>query len=719
MSKGKYSRSHKEDEEDVLKRFSQALQEDDTAPLPDPAEIQENLQDSPDSGPEDGSMPDLQNFSDLNDLQELNFPELSALDTQSEESEYNSLFAPIPPHYAPAGEEKNPQVSQEPVEKNPSIPGSHRSMKKLLISLTAVLLIFAFSLGGLTLFRHFSDPYDHKILNGVTAAGVNLGGMTKKQADEALRAAEEMIFAQDMVITLPDQRLTLSPAATKISLNIGDTVKAAYSYGRTGSRQEKEEAFRNSTTQIHDLDILPFLRVDENYIIAQLESYSQAHGSGFTPSSYALEGEQPPLDLKEFNEKNTPQTLLLILGNPGFQLDTKAALQEILEAYSHLDMAPVLTLTEGQQAPEALDLERIHQEYHMDPVDSSMDQESFQVISGSYGYTFDLDYAKTQLKKAHYGDTVRIPMEYVKPEVTDDQVYFQDVLSSVETPHGKNQNRNVNLDLACKALDGLILNPGDEFSYNETLGQRTAEKGYKPAPAYSGNKLVDSLGGGICQVSSTLYYGCLIADLEITDRINHGFLPTYIDPGMDATVSWGKPDFKFRNNMDFPIQLRAEATEDKVKIQILGTDNRDYYVKMEYTMSTTDPEVYYREYGPSSGYQNGQVIEAGVPGHYVKTFRCKYSKETDELISREEAAVSVYTSVPSLVASVKKPAPEKPDPSDPSQPDGSETPPPDSGGSGDSGNPTTPPDSGDSGKDPGGNAPDPTPPDVSDSGTST
>ena len=668
MPKGKFSRSHKEGDDELLKKFSRALQEDETVILPQATANPLDSHDEPQTSPEDRSMPqwDFESFSDLDDLQKDLFPELSALDVHSEDSEFHARFEEIPPTFTPEEKAQIEETFQEVLaetEKKKAAGSPGKKKKKVLFSISAVLILALFIITGVGLFHHFSDPYNHRILNGVTVAGVNLGNMTRKQAEEAVSAAADTLFShEDMVIRLPDQTLRLSPAATKISLRAGAAVREAYDYGRTGTKEEQARAFQDSFTKTVEIDLLPYLDADENYILRQLQGYADAHDSGFTPSSYALEGEQPPLDTENFNEQNTPQTLLLILGNPGFHLDAQQALQDIMKAYGRMDLEPDLKLQAGDKEPEPLDLNRIHKEYHIDPVNSSMDSESFDVISGSYGYTFDLQTARRMLSEAHYGDTVRVPMEYIVPDTLDHEVYFQDVLGTAETPHGTNENRNVNLAIACKALDGIVLNPGDEFSYNQTLGERTAEKGYQPAPAYSGDKLVNSLGGGICQVSSTLYLSCLMSDLEITDRINHGFLASYIAPGMDATVSWNGPDYKFRNNTDFPIQIKAETTEDKVIIQILGTDVKDYYIKMDYVMSDVLPHEIYEDHDASSGYYDGQVIREGTLGHYVKTYRCKYSKKTDVLISKELEANSSYMSRDRVVARVKGPAPtEAPD----------------------------------------------------------
>ena len=675
MAKGKFSHPRGEGDSNIVNRFSKALQDDETVL------IHNGAQEPPPEDPDGArSMPqwDFEDLDDLDSLKELDFPELLSLDTQSEESGYQSRFAPIPPSAEETEEEKIEKAFAASVEQKRRSSSQNGILRKILIAAAAVAAILFLALGGFALYGHYSDPYDNLILKGVHAAGVDLGGMTREQAEQALASAVDPILsAKDMVASLPDQSLTLSPQDTNVSIRVGAAVKEAYNYGRTGSRQEQEQAYRNSLTQDWEVDLLPFLDLNKNYVKKQLNAYSDSHNSSYTPSSYALEGEQPPLNMRDFNENIPTQTLLLILGNPGFHLDTEKALAEIMVSYSRLDMNPKITLEAGDTVPEALDLNKIHEEYSIAPVNSSMNKDNFEVISGSYGYTFNLQAARRALSEAHYGDTVRIPMEYEEPEIMDHEVYFQDVLSVSETPHTNNEKRNENLRIACKALDGLILYPGDEFSYNATLGERTADKGYQPAPAYSGDKLVDSLGGGICQVSSTLYYGCMLADLEITDRINHGFLPSYIDPGMDATVSWGGPDFKFRNNTDFPIKLQAEVTEKKVIIKILGTDNKDYYIKMEYTMSDSAPKDVYKEFDADSGYYDGQVVSEGLPGHHVKTSRCKYSKKTDTLISKEAEARSGYLSRDRIIAVVESDEPsesEAPETSAPSTPPETEAP---------------------------------------------
>ena len=130
---------------------------------------------------------------------------------------------------------------------------------------------------------------------------------------------------------------------------------------------------------------------------------------------------------------------------------------------------------------------------------------------------------------------------------------FPDRLATYSTTYNaSNYNRSTNLRLSASKINGVILMPGEEFSYNKTLGQRTAAAGYKPAGAYVGGKVVNEYGGGICQTSSTLYNTVLLANLEVTSRTNHCYVSSYVPISRDATVSWGTLDFKFKNNRKNP-----------------------------------------------------------------------------------------------------------------------------------------------------------------------
>ena len=229
--------------------------------------------------------------------------------------------------------------------------------------------------------------------------------------------------------------------------------------------------------------------------------------------------------------------------------------------------------------------------------------EPFIVTQSVVGRTFDVEAAEKAWAEASYGDTVVIPMTVTNPEHTTEEInsmLFADKLSKnwtmvkllnrdycdeVRTSlSGSSDNRISNVKKACALLDGLILIPGQTLSFNDTLGERTEANGWLPATAYADGEVRQEYGGGICQVSSTLYNAVLYSNLEIVDRSCHQFQVGYLPWGMDATVSWGGPDFKFRNNADYPIKIHAWVDEETNEccVQILGTDVNHQYVIMRF-----------------------------------------------------------------------------------------------------------------------------------------
>ncbi len=145
-----------------------------------------------------------------------------------------------------------------------------------------------------------------------------------------------------------------------------------------------------------------------------------------------------------------------------------------------------------------------------------------------------------------------------------------ETLASYETHTTAQAVRNRNVELAAKAINGKIIMPGEEFSYNETVGKRTKEKGYGEAGAYLNGEVVNEIGGGVCQVSTTTYNAIFRAGFRSTERTSHTFAPSYVTPGLDATVSWGGPDYKFVNDSPYPIGLRAHYASRKVTVSVFG-----------------------------------------------------------------------------------------------------------------------------------------------------
>ena len=537
---------------------------------------------------------------------------------------------------------------------------TRRTPKILLILLgIAVVLCLFMVIAALWLSGGFGST---TILDNVLVSGVNIGGMTREEATAAITESVTPSFAQDMVLELPDTTLTISAADAGISLNVEAMVEAAWQYGRSGSWSENRAVRENAPNTSYELDASEYLILNSDYIRGVLNDYCTGYNSDFVQSSVSIEGEMPVLDTadEKFSADAPCQTVVMSTGTPNRYIDPEALLAQVTDAYHLRTFQITAEAVEDEQLPDDLtqQLTELHEQQTIEPVNSAFDRETGEASFEVYGYTFDLEAALELLAQADYTETVEIQFQLVAPEVTRDSIQdllFRDELAAYETKHTNNSNRNTNLKLACAAINGMILMPGEQFDYNTALGKRTAEAGYKAAAASSGGQTVQTIGGGICQVSSTLYYCTLIADLQIDVRQAHSYTSSYMPLGMDATVSWGGPEFRFTNNTNYPIRIEAEVSGGYVKIKLIGTDEKDYYVKMEYeVLSNSYATTVTQEYPKNNakGYKDGQVIQTAYNGCEVQSSKCKYNKETDELISREKEALSKYKKRDKIVVKI-------------------------------------------------------------------
>ena len=553
-------------------------------------------------------------------------------------------------------------------------PRQSNGSRVMIISICALIVVAL--LGAiLVVSKVFTKPKtqdDGLILAGVTAAGMNLGGMTPDQAQMALYQITDNTYpVKSMIVTLPGGSIELKPGRTGARLDVPALVDALYDYGRTGASSEIQKAQQNAQMgRTHTVALLPYLELDTDYIRDMVDDYCDYFNSEYSPSSVKIKGEKPALKGDEFDENAPCQTIFIEVGNPGRELDPDDVYDQILDAYSFHEFEVQVEEASPEQIPEAIDLAKIFKENCSTPIDAYMDMQTFEVIVETYGYTFDLEKAQADLDLLEYGESLEIQMEYMVPEIKSKELaemLFRDTLASYETKTTSDHNRNTNLTLACQAINGTLLNPGDTFSFNDTVGKRTEAAGYKEAPAFFGGETVKELGGGICQVSSTLYACVLAADLDVITRTAHSSPVSYLPKGMDATVSWGGPEFKFRNDTDYPIRIDAEVSGGMVKIKLIGTDARDYYVKIDCRESEVlEPEIRYVDYkwDNAEGYKDGDIIEAGTTGYVIKTYKIKYNKADNSLIGETVEATSTYKSKEQVVARVE-PKPTEP-PTEPS-----------------------------------------------------
>ena len=307
------------------------------------------------------------------------------------------------------------------------------------------------------------------------------------------------------------------------------------------------------------------------------------------------------------------------------------------------------------------------------PANAAYDPATGGIFPSVTGVSFDIPSAKSVYEKAALGETVTIDLIFTEPEIVAqnaDELLYRDVLHSVSTYLTSFYNRTNNIRLAAAAINGYILEPGETFSFNDTVGQRTKAKGYLEATSYIGGKSVPDVGGGICQVSSSLYCCAVYTDLEIVDRSNHMFPVAYLPLGIDATVNWGTCDFKFKNNTDFPIMIEAYIDEDAYDLVVTfhGTKLDNRYAKCTYQIVDVYNFKTIEKEDPKIPQGKTEVETEGVTGYLVYTYRSWYDGN-DELIETEFLASSDYDKRDKVVL-IPVPLPEpEPEPApEPEQP---------------------------------------------------
>lgn len=544
--------------------------------------------------------------------------------------------------------------------------GISKGQKITLIVLAVIAVLLIIGIVVTAFFIWGEDTDDGRIFSNVFAAGVNLGGMTEEEARQALHAATDETFTKlNMTVQVLDTTVSLSPSDTGARLDVDAVVEAALSYGRDGSKVNKQQSLLSS----HTISILPYLNLDTDYIRSMVDALGAQYSSTLSQGSFRLEGTAPSLQQDSYDTSVPYQTLYISIGTAEYGLNTDTLYEKILDAYD-INLFEVVGEC-SVVAPDPLDLDGFHAEHYIQPVDATMDSATYEVTPEVYGYGFDLEAAKARLAEAKYGDVIEVTLHFIEPDITAELLagdLFRDVLASFRTKVSGDKNLTANLTLACQAINGTLLKSGEDFSFNEIVGKPTVGKGYKEVEMYQDKELTEVLGGGLSQAASTLYCSAILADLKILDRTAHDYAPDFTDVGLDAYVEWGAVDFAFRNTTDNPIRIEAQLIGGYLQINLIGTDDRAYYVQMETdTVQVMKPTTLVQTmYENNSGkYQDGDVLMEGITGYDVVIYRCRYEKETRQLSEKVWESSTRYDKRNEIVIEIVEPEPIPTEPSEP------------------------------------------------------
>ncbi len=570
-------------------------------------------------------------------------------------------------------------VGQTPVHTSSGNPRRRKSKKNSILnqkstiiafSAVAAVLLVAIVITCIFLFAEPAD--DGLILNNVYAAGINIGGKTPEQAKEALQAATKDTYSRlDMVVSVDNSDLVLTPSRTGVSINIDAIVTAAYNYGRTGSRTERQNAQKQSLTKSHVISILPYLNLNTTYIQNEVDAIGSQYSSTLSQMSYRVEGTAPDFNMPQnsINPETVYQTLVINTGTAEYGLNTNHLYEQIMEAYNTNIFQVVGEI--DKVAPDALDLQALFDELCQAPVNATLNETNYTVTSGKYGYGFKIEDVQAQINEAGYGKEIRIPMTFIRPDLTAEDLtdgLFEKELASFSTPATVDEALLANLRLVCKAIHNKIIHADESFSFNALVGAPTEAAGYQKVMAYVGKTAKEVVGGGISQVSSALYYCALNADLQILERHAHTYATTFIEPGLDADVLFGQKDLSFQNTTGRPIRIQAIISDaGSLKITILGTEQADYTVSVLYEeIRKFEPQIlsHVMTSDNPGGYEEGDVLVKPITGYDIGTYRVYTYADGSKSPVKKLIGYSHYDKLDKVVVIIQDPVSESPDDSE-------------------------------------------------------
>lgn len=495
----------------------------------------------------------------------------------------------------------------------------------VLISFLSIIIIF------LSIVVCYNIFYK-KIFSNIYIAGVDVSNLTKEEAINKLNSEIENVLNQEILIQYDGKESKIKPSDLGVKYNIENVVEEAYRIGRIGN------IFENNINMVKTFFSDTNIDLSYEYEEEKLDNFINEINSQFSslvPSSYEI------LEDKVIIKK----------GNRGIEVKADELKTSLLESINNRSFEPIQVGVIVSE-PAAIDIEKIYNEVYKAPVDAYYSTDPFEVHESEDGLDFDisLDEAKALLETDQ--EQYEIKLKVLKPSVTTDQIgneAFPDLLATCTTTYITSKvGRTTNLKLASSKINGYVLMPGETFSYNDVVGERTVEAGFQMAGVYSGGQEVEGLGGGICQISSTLYNIVVKSNLEIVERENHLFLAGYLPAGQDATVVYGSIDFRFKNTRDYPVKIVSTVDGGYVTMKMYG-------LKEENEPTITFETVYHQTLYPKTVYQDtttlapGQTKVQSSGRNGCKSTTYKVVKQNGVVVSRTELSSDTYRAMDKIV----------------------------------------------------------------------
>ena len=425
-----------------------------------------------------------------------------------------------------------------------------------------------------------------KIQSGVYIKDINVSGLTKDEAIKLVKNSLENELNDHLILKYNNYEYYVEIEQFEAEFDIDASVDIAYSVGRSGKILKDIRDY--ASVLMNKIKIEPVLKYNEEELRSYLETMEAQLPDQLEQSSYYLEDDK----LIITNGKNGARIYIDKLED--------IIISEIQDITYKNTCIDIPTYTEY---PDKIDVEAIHSDVYREMQNAYFTTEPRMVYAQVTGVDFNVKDVEKAIKENPDAEEYIITLSYIQPEVTVNDLGmdpFPDMLATFATNYVNNPNRTVNLRLASNKINGTVIMPGEEFSFNRVVGRRTEAAGYRNAAIFSDGQVTDGLGGGICQVTSTLYNAAVFANMDITTRRNHMFVPSYVTGGRDATVVYGSTDFKFKNSRSYPIKIISSVEGGVARVSFYGYKNEndpEYDISIETNLvKTTSTTMVYDAY---------------------------------------------------------------------------------------------------------------------------
>lgn len=441
-------------------------------------------------------------------------------------------------------------------EKNKDIQENQEKTKTkwpiiiVLFLIVIILIILSFFIINL---------FGKKINSNVYIEDINVSKLGSIEANEKIKHEYSKILGTDIKYLYKDQEYNINLNDIQFEVLVEDAVDEAQSIGR------KQNIFY-AAKEYYELKLGNTKNINLNFKYDKEKLYSKIKE---IENNFYKEVSQYTYEIQD-------NKLKIVNGSAGVQVKYEELENELLTAIKTRNMPEFFNIPVKIEEPEEIDVEKIHSEVFVKVANAYYDTKPFKIHNEVKGVDFNRNQLLEMIEENPENNEYIIDLIITEPEITVDGLgLYNDVLGQCKTAYANNPNRTINLRLAANKINGKILMPGESFSYNDIVGERTVAAGYRNAAIYVNGEVEDGLAGGICQISSTIYDAVVYANLQIDERFNHARVPSYVTAGRDATVYWGSKDFKFTNNRDYPIKISVTVNGGYATATIYGmkTDN--------------------------------------------------------------------------------------------------------------------------------------------------